>query len=263
MNASRSICVTLVSLILVAPSEGVAQQARDWDAGRVYVTRQDLLDMLQRLETVVNSDEYSGRIRAQSQQEAELVRNRLEFGDFSVGDRIWMLVEAESALTDTFTVRTGPILSLPLLGDVPLNGVLRSELVDHLTSYISRYIRNPVVTARSLIPLTVVGGVTTPGFYTVPTDGLFTDVLGLAGGPTATAKINEITIERDGEILYDKEFVAQAIVEGRTIDRLSLEAGDQIIVPASTAGGGFLGVLAVVGALIAIPAAIVTITRGR
>jgi protein involved in polysaccharide export with SLBB domain len=191
------------------------------------------------------------------------VRNRLEFGDFSTGDRIWMLVEAESALTDTFTVRDGPMLSLPLLGDVSLEGVLRAELVDHLTSFVSRFIRNPVVSARSLIPLTVVGGVAAPGFYTVPTDGLFTDALGLAGGPTATAVINEITVERDGEILYGKEFIAQAIIEGRTIDHLSLEAGDQILVPVNEPGGGVVAILTVIGALIAIPVAIVTLTRGN
>ncbi len=220
--------------------------------------------MLERLETASESDDYSSRVRAQSRTEADLVRGRLENGDFSVGDRIFMLVEAESALTDTFTVREGPMVVLPELGDISLAGVLRSELDAHLTGFVSRFVRNPLVQARPLIPITVVGGVTTPGFYTVPTDGLFTDALTLAGGPSATAKINEITVERDGETLYDQEYIAQAIVEGRTIDHLSLQAGDQIVVPADT-GGGFPAAVALIGAIIAIPLgiifAITTISR--
>jgi len=257
MHSRRIVWLTLFVLTAIGWAGLTAQQTRNWNSALVYVTRQELINMLQRLDAASQSDEYSSRVRDQSRMEADLVRGRLENGDFSTGDRIFMLVEAESALTDTFTVREGPMVVLPDLGDLSLMGVLRSELDAHLTRFIERFIRNPSVQARPLIPITVVGGVANPGFYTVPTDGLFTDVLTLAGGPSATAKINEITVERDGETLYDQEYVAQAIVEGRTIDHLSLQAGDQILVPEDSPGGGFPAVVAIVGAVIAIPVGII------
>ena len=261
MYSHRIIWSTLVLSTIIGASAVTAQQSRNWNSEQVYVTRQELLDMLERLEEVSESNAYSGRVRGQSRLEAELVRGRLEHGDFSVGDRIFMMVEAETALSDTFTVREGPVIALPDLGDVSLYGVLRAELDGHLTAFIERFVRRPTVAARPLIPLTVVGGVVAPGFYTVPTDGLFTDILTFAGGPSVNAKINDIEVERDGETLYDKVYIAQAIVEGRTIDHLSLQAGDQIVVPQDNPGGGFLGVIGVIGAIISIPVAILAVTR--
>jgi protein involved in polysaccharide export with SLBB domain len=255
----------LVFLVLsLLPSIAQAQQSRDFDASRVYITRQELMEMAERHRAVVNSSAYSGSIRNQSKQELKLVEDRLEFGDFQTGDRIWLVVEAESALTDTFTVRDGPALALPDVGNVPLQGVLRAELQGHLTNYLSRFIRNPIVHVKPMIPVTVVGGVTTPGFYVIPTDAVLTDALMRAGGPLATAKINEITIQRDQRVLWDQEYVAKAIVEGQTIDQMSLRAGDQIIVPQKpVAGGGVSGALGIVLLVVSIPATIFGLTRIR
>src|SRR5881396_146123 len=84
---------------------------------------------------------------------------------FQAGDRILLRVEGDSALSDTFTVVAGPALRLPLIGEIPLAGVPRADVEAHLTRELGRYIKAPVVQARALVRVSVVGQVTRPGFY--------------------------------------------------------------------------------------------------
>src|SRR4051812_30141100 len=78
---------------------------------------------------------------------------------FQVGDRILLSVEGDSALTDTFTVVAGPVLRLPQIGDISLASVPRSGIEPYLTRELGRYINDPVVSARALIRISVMGEV--------------------------------------------------------------------------------------------------------
>src|SRR2546425_11897844 len=89
---------------------------------------------------------------------------------FQVGDRILLRVEGDSALSDTFTVVAGPALRLPVIGEISLAGVPRANLEAHLTRELGRFIKDPVVQARALIRVSVLGEVTRPGYYAVPID---------------------------------------------------------------------------------------------
>jgi protein involved in polysaccharide export with SLBB domain len=230
MNPSR-VALVAAAVLLFGAGAGAAQQAPDSAAARVLVTRQQLEDLLRQLEESSQSPAYSASMRARSRVEANLLSARLEQGDFQVGDRIGLTVDAESTLTDTFTVATGRVLNLPGIGSIPLAGVLHSELNEYLTGQIGRFVRNPVVRAKSLIRVAILGAVAKPGYYTVPTEALVSDVLMHAGGPTATAKLLQTRIERGTEALWEGERLQQAIAEGRTLDALSLQAGDRIEVP--------------------------------
>jgi protein involved in polysaccharide export with SLBB domain len=75
----------------------------------------------------------------------------LRNGDFLPGDRIYIVVLGDSALTDTFTVRGDRRLQLPNIPDVTLSGVLDSELNTFLTTELSRYLKNPTVTATGMV----------------------------------------------------------------------------------------------------------------
>jgi len=85
--------------------------------GPAYATRESLQRELARLER-------DGR----SPVAANLIRTRLDSGDFQAGDRIFLRVDGEPQLTDTFTVAPGPELPLPQLGALSLKGLLRQEL---------------------------------------------------------------------------------------------------------------------------------------
>jgi len=234
----------IVTLVLLAVSPAGGQNSSQ-DPYGPNVTRERLQALLAEYEEAAASSAYSSRFRAQAKREAELIRARLEMGDFQVGDRIVLRVEGEAAFNETFTVSAGPEVVLPMVGPIPLHGVLRSELEEHLREQIGRYIRNPVVYARALIRVSILGAVGRPGFYSVSPESLVTDVLMEAGGPRDNANLTSIRIERGNERLWSGEELEQAIIEGRTLDQLYVRAGDRIVVPESRR----IGWIALIGAL--------------
>src|SRR5437660_7385837 len=253
------ICAALTALMLTVTSVA-AQQSEKWDPQRAEMTRQELDALLHRLNQAAESRAYSAALRQRSRLESTQVKERLNAGDFQVGDRILLRVEGEQALSDTFVVRAGRVLTLPDLGDVPLSGILRSELEGFLSTQIARFVRQPVVHVRSLLRLSIVGRVTRPGFYLVPADVPLSDIVMIAGGPSQDADVNQIRIDRGAARLWEGEALRSAISEGRTIDQLSLRAGDQIQVPAASRAN-LEGIARVVAILVTIPAAIFGITR--
>jgi len=150
---------------------------------------------------------------------------------FQVGDRILLSVEGDSALSDTFTVVAGPALRLPNIGEISLAGVRRADLEAHLTSELGRYIKDPVVQARALIRVSVVGEVTRPGFYAVPIDLVLADALMLAGGATQYGRVDQLSILRGNSSLWSGSKLQTAIAQGATLDELGIRAGDRIQVP--------------------------------
>jgi protein involved in polysaccharide export with SLBB domain len=223
--------------------------------GTAAVTRPELNALLARNEAAAASA-GSRAARARAQTDARMLRTRLEQGDFQTGDRVLLTVEGHTELTDTFTVSDGPSLLLPVIGAVPLAGVLRSELPAHLRGHLGRFIRDPALHARSTVRIAVLGEVGAPGYYVVSSEALVSDALMVAGGPTGKARVDGMRIERGDERVLDGDDLQQAISEGRTFDALSLRAGDRIVVP-----GRSTGTLAEAGRVIVwvIPAAVALI----
>jgi protein involved in polysaccharide export with SLBB domain len=150
---------------------------------------------------------------------------------FQVGDRILLHVEGDSALSDTFTVVAGPALRLPAIGEVSLAGVRRADLEAHLTRELGQYIKDPVVQARALIRVSVLGEVTRPGFYAVPIDLVLADALMLAGGATQEARVDRLRILRGNSVLWSGNSLQTEIARGATLEDLGVRAGDRIQVP--------------------------------
>jgi protein involved in polysaccharide export with SLBB domain len=202
---------------------------------RLLTTRAELAELVEEYERTAAAGASSMQQRALTRYEIELIRVRLAEGDFRVGDQISLQVQGEEQLTGSFSVvagREGPVLRLPLIGDIGLRGVLRSEVEDYLRNEIGRFIREPRVHARAMIRLSVLEGVAQPGFYPVAAEDLLTDVLMAAGGPSATARLDKIRIERGKGRIWTGDALQQAITEGRTLDQLNLQAGDRVIIPA-------------------------------
>jgi polysaccharide export outer membrane protein len=181
----------------------------------------------------------TGRAAAQQPQE-----------EFQVGDRILLRVEGDSSLSDTFAVSRGPALVLPVIGELPLVGVRRADVEPYLARQLGRFLREPVVHARALLRLSILGEVEKPGFYAVPADAALTDALMAAGGPTRGAKFSALRIERDGRRIWQGEVLQQAIARGQTVDQMGLRGGDRVLVP----GRGAETTMRILGILAAIPA---------
>ncbi len=181
-----------------------------------------------RYDSAALSTAYSDALREQARAESELVRARLENGDFRVGDRISLIVESEPTMTDTFVVAANTELRLPVIGAISLQGVLRSELTDHLTRELGRYIREPSVQAMPLLRVGVIGTVGQQGFHMFPAPMLLSDALMSVGALGANVNLEGIEIKRSGTVIWKGEAVRRALQEGRTLDQLSLQAGDEI-----------------------------------
>src|SRR5207302_1950177 len=91
-----------------------------------------------------------------------------------------------------------PVLMLPVIGAIPLAGVRRAQVETYLTQQLKRYMKDPVVHAKVLVRLSILGEVEHPGFYPVRADAPVSDALMAAGGPTKDAKFTGTHIDRIG-----------------------------------------------------------------
>jgi protein involved in polysaccharide export with SLBB domain len=184
-------------------------------------TRADLTALAARLERGSNEE----------RSQAAALRARLRDGDFQPGDRLALVIEGNVTLADSaVAVTSGPKITLPDIGDIPLAGILRSELQAHMAKQLARYVRDARVRATPLVRLSVLGPVGRPGFYFMPADIPISDVVMRAGGPAANADLARSKIKRGTDELYDSKNTQTALNEGLTLDQLSLRSGDEILV---------------------------------
>jgi protein involved in polysaccharide export with SLBB domain len=255
---NRTLLAALIVTALALPRTTSAQDPAVPDPGRTQVTRAALAELLTRYEETANATSYSSAFRANASAQAALIRRRLEEGDFQTGDQIALAVAGETPLTATFTVQGGPSILLPEIGSISLRGVLRSELRDHLAEQLGRYIRNPQVQANSLLRIMVTGAVARAGYYTVPAEALVSEAIMGAGGLGAGADPNSVKIVRRSSVIWEGEPLQQAIAEGRTVDQLSLAAGDELVIGTRRAEtNGFRSIL------VAIPSAVMVLAGVR
>jgi protein involved in polysaccharide export with SLBB domain len=166
--------------------------------------------------------------------EAFLLRTRLEKGDFQDGDRIVVKLLGNTQLigwtNDTITVRAGRMLPLPQLADLPLTGVLRSELTQRLTHHLATYVKDTSVRATPLLRIAVLGQVRNPNYYYTSADVLLSDLVMKAGGPGGNADMDNLVIRRGSEVIWSAKDTRAALNDGMSLDRLHLRAGDELYV---------------------------------
>jgi len=189
---------------------------------------------------------------------AALIRARLESGDFLAGDRIFIRVQGDSVLTDTFTVVGDLQLPLPAIGAIPLRGVLRSELKDKVTGYLSQYLREPSVEVRPLMRIVVEGQVNKPGFYAAAPERPLADVINAAGGFTQQAKMTDMRLQRGGTTIMNGRQLQNAMGQGFSLDRLNIRPGDRVYVPQRADSER---TLRIVGLILSVPVGILALTK--
>ncbi len=244
----KSISKAAALTIAVAVIATIAAAQASLGEGRRQATRAELEQAAKATEqaaTVAPDDKTRDKLLA----DATALQQRLRNGDFLPGDRIYIVVLGDSSLTDTFTVRGDRRLQLPNIPDVTLSGVLDSELNSFLTKELSRYLKNPTVTATGMVRLTLTGGIARNGFLTFPVDQAITDVLMSAGGLGPGSKLDEAEVKRAGKTFIGKKAFSDAIRLARTVGDLSLRDGDEIYVPSATATSGWQNWIKVIGVL--------------
>lgn len=189
--------------------------------------------LLTQFDAVAQSTAYSDVLRDEGRAQADIIRERLRIGDFRAGDQIALFIEgAEAAQWDTLIVEAGPVIDVPTVGPILLQGVLRSELETHLSTELGRFFQLPRVQAHALIRVSMMG-VGGPGFYVMPADLLLSEAVMLAGGPGG-GDLGRIQIERGQDVLWTVEDLLAPLAEGHSLDDLGLQAGDRIVLPPET-----------------------------
>jgi hypothetical protein len=256
---ARRVAVYAVTAIAVAAGTGLAQGSLG--EGRRQATRAEL-EQTARAAEQASATAPDEKTRDKLIADATAIRQRLRNGDFLPGDRIYLIVSADSALTDTFTVRGDRRLQLPNLPDITLAGVLDSELETYLTTEIAKYIKNPTVTATGLVRLTITGAVGRNGFLTFPVDQSITDVLMTAGGLSPSSQLDATEVKRSGKVIIDKKAFQEAVRQGRTVGDMALRDGDEIVVPSTSTVGGLPAIVKVIAAVAPLIFLIRFLTRG-
>jgi len=253
----------LAALVGIANSAGpiAAQVPLMVDPGSSERSREDLEALLQYYEDALLSPAYSEEVKASLSVDAARVRARLRDGDFKLGDRIVLSVQGEPNIPDTLAIEAGPKVTLELFGEIPLAGVLRSEVEDRIREALSAFLRDPVVTAQGLMRVSVQGAVGAPGFYVVPGDMLLSEAIMVAGGPTQNSALDDLRIERGVETLMEGADIQEALRAGLSLDQLNMQAGDQVLLPAETPGGIWTRIGVIAGLATTITFLIVNVSR--
>lgn len=222
-------CAALTVLLAGVANTGTAQPTPV--AGSQRATRAELASRVATLEQQLAAGRLGGDARKRIDGEIARLRTRLQQGDFRVGDRFVITIRQDTVRSDTASVRDSLLVAIQNLPDVSLAGVLRAELDDKLNAHVARYLRNATVRTSVLTRVAVMGTVASPGFYYVSPDRPVSDVIMLAGGPAEDAKLNEIEIHRGSETILKKKDAKRLVEEGRTLEQLDVQSGDEIRVP--------------------------------
>mgnify|MGYP006272779721 FL=1 len=153
------------------------------------------------------------------------------------GDILEISVWKEPDLQRSVLVRPDGRISFPLAGELVAAGQTVASLHDELVSKLVRYIPDPVVlvTVEQIQgnKIYVLGQVNDPGVFTVNPQVDVMQALSMAGGTTAFASLNSITIlRRDGEVRRSIPFRYEEVVKGRNLEQnIILQSGDVVVVP--------------------------------
>ena len=153
------------------------------------------------------------------------------------GDRIEVSVWKEEDLQRQVTIRPDGRFTFPLTGDVQAAGRSTEEVRTDIESRLKRYIAEPVVTVvveeAAGSRVYVIGQVNRPGMFVMNPRLNVLQALSLAGGTTAFAKLDDISILRgSGTSQKTLPFRYSHVVEGKSLEQnITLESGDVVVVP--------------------------------
>ena len=153
------------------------------------------------------------------------------------GDVLEVSVWGEENLQREVLVRPDGAFSFPLCGDIAAKNQTVTQLKDEITTRLTRFISDPVVTVSvSEIlgnKIYVIGQVRDPGVFVVNPQVDVLQALSMAGGTTAFANLNDIKIlRRNGENQQALRFRYDDVVKGKDLQQnIVLQSGDVIVVP--------------------------------
>lgn len=221
-------------------------------AQRSLVTRTELQTTLDSIDRVLKSGGYSSAFRDSKRAEADAIRERLTDGDLHAGDPLLITVVGDESLSKSYVVSPNRTLILAGTIEIPVKGVLRSEIEPYLAKELTKYLRDPNVRVTPSLRIQLSGSVGHVGFFNVPAGTQLTDVLmnpSAGGGVTSQAVFEKSKILRGDKVVLDPKAFKQALATAKTLDELNLQAGDEISIATKSPTAVMTRVMQVVSAV--------------
>jgi protein involved in polysaccharide export with SLBB domain len=153
------------------------------------------------------------------------------------GDELDVLVWKEPELRGRSLVRPDGKIGVPLVGDVPAEGLTPLEIQDAIQDQLRRFISEPhvtviVATARKR-QVTIQGAILRPGAYLLEGRLTVLQLIAQAGGLAEFAKRDQISVFREeGGAVQRYLFDYGAFLAGASLDQnIALKEDDIVIVP--------------------------------
>ena len=146
--------------------------------------------------------------------------------DYKLGanDRLRITVFGQPTLTGEYTLDGNGVLSFPLIGNLPAEGVTTSQLQKAIAAKLSPdYLVNPNVSAEVITrrPFYVIGEVQKPGNYSYVTSLTAINAVAMAGGFTRRARKNDFYVRRtsaDGQTVRVEAHSGTVLQPGDTLE---------------------------------------------
>ena len=146
--------------------------------------------------------------------------------DYKLGanDRLRITVFGQPTLTGEYTLDGNGVLSFPLIGNLPAEGVTTSQLQKAIAGKLSPdYLVNPNVSAEVITrrPFYVIGEVQKPGNYSYVTSLTAINAVAMAGGFTRRARKNDFYVRRtsaDGQTVRVEAHSGTVLQPGDTLE---------------------------------------------
>lgn len=220
--------------LIAAPmhSQTADQDYRPTGPARPMITRAQLEQTLAEIQKQLDSKGYSEGLRSIKRAEADAIKERLANGDIRVGDVIQLLVGGDNNFNKAYVVTPQVTIVLPRGTEISLKGKLRAEVQPYLNERFAELVVNPAVQATIAVRLSLEGNVNKPCFACNVDPGMpLSEFLqGPGGGPGRDVALDRSYIKRGGKVIVDGPEFANAIRDGRTIDELNLQGGDNVFV---------------------------------
>lgn len=152
-------------------------------------------------------------------------------------DVLHIVVWKNADLSATVPVRPDGMISLPLLAEVPVEGLTPLELQERLREKLSRHLPSPqvfvMVTEVHSVKVSILGKVRRPDRYELRRPTTVLDALALAGGLESFSSPEQIAVFRRVSGVMKKlpfSYHKATTLDGNT-ENFLLESGDIIVVP--------------------------------
>jgi polysaccharide export outer membrane protein len=153
------------------------------------------------------------------------------------GDELLVTVFGYNEFTTTATVKDNSMITIPLIGDMPAAGKTKQEFIADLKKKLAEYIQgdiNVTVTVLSSIGqrATILGAVTRPDNYPISSEVTLLELVSMAGGYTADARLSKIKIFHKEKLQPPTDVDLDDYLERADIESMPrIKAGDIVFVP--------------------------------